>query len=76
VAGCYVTEGKITRGAKGRILRSGKNIYESTVSSLRHFKDDVREMAAGYECGVGIEGFSGFEIGDIIEVFRMEKETG
>jgi len=75
VAGSYVTEGKITRGAQARILRNGKVITESTVSSLRRFKDDVREVATGYECGVGIKDFNEFEVGDILEFFRTEESA-
>jgi len=73
VAGSYVTDGKITRGAQARIMRHGEAIFESSVSSLKRFKDDVKEVASGYECGVGIEGYSDFEIGDIIEFYRREK---
>jgi translation initiation factor IF-2 len=74
VAGAYVTDGKITRGALARIMRQGKAIFESSVSSLKRFKDDVREVASGFECGVGIEGYSEFEVGDIIECYRKERE--
>ncbi|MFQ5987272.1 MAG: translation initiation factor IF-2 [Dehalococcoidia bacterium] len=73
VAGVYVTDGKVTRGALARIIRNGEAVVESTVSSLRRFKDDVREVAAGFECGVGIEGFGDFEIGDTIEFYRRER---
>ncbi len=72
VAGVYVTEGKVTRGALVRVWRGGEVVAESTVSSLRRFKDDVREVSAGYECGVGVEGFSDFEIGDMLEFYRKE----
>lgn len=75
VAGGYVIDGKITRGALARVLRGGQLVHESNVSSLRHFKDDVPEMSAGFECGVGIEGYTDFQIGDIIEVYRKEKST-
>jgi len=73
VAGVYVTEGKVSRGASGRVLRQGNVVYESAVSSLRRFKDDVKEVSAGYECGVGIKDFNDFEIGDILEFYRMEE---
>jgi len=72
-AGVYVTEGKVNRGASVRVRRQDEVIYESTVSSLRRFKDDVREVAAGYECGVGIKDFNEFEVGDILEFFRIEE---
>ncbi len=73
IAGAYVTDGKLSRGGQAKVIRSGEVIHESTVSSLRHFKENVREMAAGFECGIGIEDLSGFEIGDIIEAYRTEK---
>ncbi len=73
VAGVYVNEGRISRGASVRVLRNNKSISESTVSSLKRFKDDVREVASGYECGVGIKDFNEYETGDILEFFRMEE---
>ena len=73
-AGVYVTEGKLTRGALARVLRKGEVIAESTISSLRRFKDDVREVAAGFECGVGIEGLDKNEEGDIIESYAKVKQ--
>jgi translation initiation factor IF-2 len=72
VAGIYVTEGKVTRGASVRVLRQEQVVCESTVSSLKRFKDDVREVATGYECGVGIRDFNEFEVGDILEFYRIE----
>jgi translation initiation factor IF-2 len=72
-AGVYVTEGKISRGASARVRRQEQVVFESIVSSLRRFKDDVKEVAAGYECGVGIKDFSEFQVGDILELFRREK---
>ena len=73
VAGVYVTDGKITRGAMVRTMRQGETISESSVSSLRRFKDDVKEVTSGFECGVGIEGYNDHEVGDIIELYRMEE---
>ena len=73
VAGVYVTEGKISRGASARLWRGEQMICESVVSSLRRFKDDVKEVTSGYECGVGIKDFGDFEVGDILELFRREK---
>jgi translation initiation factor IF-2 len=72
VAGVYVTEGKVSRGASARVQRQGQAVCESTVSSLRRFKDDVKEVAAGYECGIGIADFNEFQVGDILEFFRQE----
>jgi translation initiation factor IF-2 len=75
IAGAYVTDGKLTRGANARVLRGGEVLHDSSVSSLKHFKDNVREMAAGFECGIGVDGFSAFEVGDIIEAYRREKSA-
>jgi translation initiation factor IF-2 len=73
VAGVMVTEGKISRNTPVRVRRGDKVVHESVVESLRRFKDDVTEVAAGYECGVGIKDFDAFEVGDILEFFRKEK---
>jgi translation initiation factor IF-2 len=70
VAGCYVTNGVITRGSKVRFLREGTIIWKGAISSLRRFKDDVREVAAGYECGIGLTDFQDLKSGDIIETFE------
>lgn len=75
IAGAYVTDGKLSRGASARVLRGGEVLHQSSVSSLKRFKDNVREIAAGFECGLGIEGFSDFEVGDIVEVYRSERTT-
>ncbi len=72
VAGVYVTEGKINRGASARLWRDKQTVYEATVSSLKRFKDDVKEVSVGYECGVGIKNFDEFQVGDILEFFRTE----
>jgi translation initiation factor IF-2 len=73
IAGVYVIEGKISRGVTARLRRNEKIVSESSVNSLRRFKDDVKEVSAGYECGVGIKDYSDFQIGDILEFFRREK---
>jgi translation initiation factor IF-2 len=73
VAGVYVKEGRIWRDAQVRILRQNKVVCEARVSSLRRLKQDVTEVAAGIECGVGIEGFNDFHIGDIIELYQKER---
>jgi len=70
VAGCYVTNGVITRGSKVRFLRDGTIIWKGTVSSLKRFKDDAREVAAGYECGIGLSDFQDLKQGDIIETYE------
>ncbi len=73
IAGCYVLNGKITRNSKVRVLRDGIVITESTLASLKRFKDDVKEAAAGYECGLSIEKFNDIKEGDIIEGYIMEE---
>ena len=75
VAGCYVTEGKISRNLPVRVLRKGKVISDTTVSSMRRFKDDVREVAAGYECGIGLKDYNDFQTGDILEFYRQQAQT-
>jgi translation initiation factor IF-2 len=74
VAGSRVEEGKVSRGDLVRLVRGREQVWEGRVSSLKHFKEDVREMVAGQECGVGLEGFEGFEVGDKMETFRLELE--
>jgi translation initiation factor IF-2 len=73
IAGCYVTEGKIERRAQLRLVRDGIVIHEGAVGSLRRFKDDVKEVAQGFECGISIEKYSALKQGDIIEAFIMEE---
>ena len=70
IAGCMVSEGLINRGAKIRLIREGVVIFEGNVSSLKRFKDDVKEVAKGYECGVGIEGCADMRVGDYIESYK------
>ena len=71
VAGCYVQEGKIIRNNKIRLIRDGIVVFEGELSSLKRFKDDVREVDAGYECGMSINNFNDIKVGDIIESYRM-----
>ncbi|MDP4158617.1 MAG: translation initiation factor IF-2, partial [Bacillota bacterium] len=73
VAGCMVTEGKIIRSAKVRVIRDGIVIHDGIMESLRRFKDDVKEVAEGYECGLGIEKFNDIKEGDVIEAYIMEE---
>ena len=73
IAGCYILDGKIIRSAQIRIVRDGIVIFEDKISSLRRFKDDVKEVNAGYECGVGIEKFNDIREGDTLEAFIMEE---
>jgi translation initiation factor IF-2 len=71
VAGCYVTEGRIRRNDRVRLIRDGVVVYEGRLASLKRFKEDVREVAAGYECGMGIEGYNDIKVGDIIEAYEI-----
>lgn len=73
VAGSYVTDGKVIRNSKARLLRDGKVIHTGEVSSLRRFKDDVREVTFGYECGITIAGYNDIKIGDIIETYEIRE---
>ncbi|HBG02659.1 MAG TPA: translation initiation factor IF-2, partial [Firmicutes bacterium] len=73
IAGSYVQEGKITRFAEARVLRDNVIIHEGKISSLKRFKDDVREVTHGYECGIGIDRFNDVKDGDVIEAFVMVK---
>jgi translation initiation factor IF-2 len=72
-AGVYITDGKVTRNSSVRVRRGSETLVESTVNSLKRFKDDAREVTSGYECGVGIKDFNDFEVGDTLEFYRMEK---
>ena len=73
VAGCYITNGKVTRSSQIRVVRDGIVICEDKIDSLRRFKDDVKEVAQGYECGIGLEKFADIKEGDIFEAFIMEE---
>jgi translation initiation factor IF-2 len=73
VAGCYVTDGVIRRNSRARLVRDGTVVYETTLSSLKRFKDDVREVATGYECGIGLENFQDIKEGDIIQAFEVQE---
>ena len=72
IAGSYVTDGKISRNDEVRIIRDGIVVFEGEISSLRRFKDDVKEVASGYECGIGIDKYNDIKLGDVIETFVME----
>ena len=73
VAGCYVLEGKVTRKAQLRLVRDGIVIHEGEIASLQRFKDSVKEVAAGYECGITLEKFTDIKVGDVLECFEMEE---
>jgi translation initiation factor IF-2 len=72
IAGCLVTDGKVSRDNSVRVLRDGVVIFEGKLASLRRFKDDVREVNTGYECGIGVERFNDIKVGDIIEFYTHE----
>jgi translation initiation factor IF-2 len=73
IAGSYITDGKVVRGGLARIMRDKEMIYESNINSLKRFKDDAREVLTGFECGIGVEGFEEFKVGDIIECYHTEE---
>lgn len=73
IAGCYVTDGKIERNAKVRVIRDGVVVHTGKLSSLKRFKDDAKEVATGYECGIGIENFNDLRVDDVLEVFVMKE---
>ncbi len=73
VAGCYITEGEISRDDKVRVVRDSTVIFEGKISSLRRFKDDVKTVKQGYECGIGLEGYQDIKVGDVIEGYRIEE---
>jgi translation initiation factor IF-2 len=73
VAGCYVTDGKIERGAKVRLLRDDVVIFDGNLSSLKRFKDDVKDVSSGFECGVGLENYNDIKPGDVFEFYTLEE---
>jgi translation initiation factor IF-2 len=73
VAGCMVLSGTMTRNARARLLRGGEAIYDGKIESLKRFKDDVREVASGYECGIALENRDDIREGDIIEAYVLEE---
>ena len=75
IAGCMVTDGRVSRSALVRVLREGVVIHAGTISSLRHFKEEVNEMATGFECGVGMAGYNDFQEKDVLETYRKERAT-
>ena len=73
IAGSYITDGKVTRASEIRVVRDGIVIFEDKISSLKRFKDDAKEVAQGYECGIGLEKFNDIKLGDVLEAFIMEE---
>jgi translation initiation factor IF-2 len=73
IAGCFVDEGEINRDDKIRVVRDGTVVFEGSISSLRRFKEDVKSVRAGYECGIGIEGFQDVKVGDTLEGYTIKE---
>jgi translation initiation factor IF-2 len=73
IAGCYVTDGKITRGARSRLVRDGTIVYDGEIASLRRVQDDVREVAAGFECGIVLQNYADVKEGDVLEVYETRQ---
>jgi translation initiation factor IF-2 len=73
IAGCRVTEGRMVRNGDVRVMRNGAAVGDTTVTSLRHFREEVNEMNAGTECGIILQGFNEFQEGDVLEVHRQER---
>ena len=73
IAGSYITDGKVTRSSSIRVIRDGVVIFEDKISSLKRFKDDAREVAQSFECGIGLERFNDLKEGDILEAYVMEE---
>ena len=71
VGGCYVLDGKVFRDSKVRLLRDGVQIYEGQLAALRRFKDDVKEVDAGYECGMSLKNYDDIKVGDIVEAYKI-----
>ena len=73
IAGSRVLEGEIRKGSRVKVIRNGEEIQKSEISSLRHEKDDVKEVKSGLECGIAVKNFEDFEVGDILETFTLER---
>ncbi|MFN8875673.1 MAG: translation initiation factor IF-2, partial [Gemmatimonadota bacterium] len=73
IAGCGVRSGVINRTGRIRVVRDGKEIYDGAIGSLRRFKDDVKEVKEGFECGIGVENFNDLKVGDVLECYKKEE---
>jgi translation initiation factor IF-2 len=73
IAGCSVRSGVINRQGRVRVVRDGVEVFDGTIASLKRFKDDVREVREGFECGIGVENFNDIKVGDVIECYRKEQ---
>jgi translation initiation factor IF-2 len=74
VAGCYVTDGLMRRSARSRLVRDGVQVFDGRFASLKRFKDDVREVQTGFECGIGLDGFNDVKVGDVIEAYEIQEQ--
>ena len=74
IAGSYVTDGRVRRNAKCRLVRDGVQVFEGQIGSLKRLKDHTREVQSGFECGIGIEGFNDVKVGDVIEAYEIEEK--
>ncbi|MGC8852735.1 MAG: EF-Tu/IF-2/RF-3 family GTPase, partial [Hydrogenobacter sp.] len=74
VAGCYVLEGKMVRNARARLIRNGVVVYEGKIEGLKRFKEDVQEVAKGYECGIKLKDYNDIKVGDVIECYEIKLE--
>ena len=75
IAGCYIIDGEVRRNARAKVLRNGEVLHTGSFSSLKHLQEDVRELRAGFECGIGVRGFDDFEVGDLIECYTVEMKV-
>ena len=73
IAGCSVRNGLINRQGRARVIRDGVEVYDGVIGSLRRFKDDVKEVREGFECGIGVENFNDIKVGDVLECYRKEQ---
>jgi translation initiation factor IF-2 len=73
IAGCYITDGEVTRNSWARVFRAEDELFDGAINSLKRFQEDVTEVKAGFECGIGVAGFDGFQEGDILEFYREER---
>ena len=76
IAGSYVTDGLVRRGAKARITRDGREVYKGSISQLRRFKDDVREVTQGFECGINLQNYDNIQEGDLIHIYELVEIQG
>ena len=73
IAGCFLAKGKAIRGASCRLWREKDKVFEGKISSLKRFKEDVKEVAEGFECGISLDNFNDVKVGDVIEIFELKK---